>query len=96
MRRRDDRLNPVSSVRASDRHDTRGRDGTTGIAAAGIDYLRTRWRGLTALGWIWAVAGVFVFADALDGALYFPIDFFAWLFLIEGLATLAVAGSGVG
>ncbi|KVZ30604.1 hypothetical protein WL15_01165 [Burkholderia multivorans] len=62
----------------------------------GIEYLRTRWRGLTVLGWLWVVAGVGIFVDALDGALHFPIEFFAWLFLIEGLATLAVAGSGVG
>lgn len=62
----------------------------------GIEYLRTRWRGLTVLGWLWVVAGVGIFVDALDGALHFPIELFAWLFLIEGLATLAVAGSGVG
>ncbi|WP_419688920.1 HdeD family acid-resistance protein [Burkholderia theae] len=62
----------------------------------GIEYLRTRWRGLTVLGWLWVVAGVVIFVDALDGALHFPIELFAWLFLIEGLATLAVAGSGVG
>ena len=45
---------------------------------------------------MWVVAGVVIFVDALDGALHFPIQIFAWLFLIEGLATLAVAGSGVG
>lgn len=61
----------------------------------GIEYLRTRWRGLTVLGWLWVVAGVGIFVDALDGALHFPIEFFAWLFLIEGLARspLRVAAS---
>ena len=49
----------------------------------GIEYLRTRWRGLTVLGWVWVVAGVVIFVDALDGALHFPIQIFAWLFLIE-------------
>lgn len=46
----------------------------------GIEYLRTRWRGLTVLGWVWVVAGVVIFVDALDGALHFPIQIFAWLF----------------
>jgi uncharacterized membrane protein HdeD (DUF308 family) len=62
----------------------------------GIDYLRTRWRGLVVAGLIWLVAGAVVFFDALDGVTYFPIDFVAWLLLVEGLATLAVAGTGVG
>jgi uncharacterized membrane protein HdeD (DUF308 family) len=62
----------------------------------GVDYLRQRSRALMTLGAIWIVAGVFVFIDALDNALYFPIDVFAYLFLAEGVATLAVAGTGVG
>ncbi len=61
----------------------------------GVDYLRDRWRGLRVIGWIWAVAGVAIFIDALDGALYFPISFFAYFLLIEGIATLAVAWTGV-
>jgi uncharacterized membrane protein HdeD (DUF308 family) len=62
----------------------------------GVDYLRERWRGLTVLGLVWLVAGFVVFVDALDGALYFPIEIFAYLLLFEGLATLAVAWTGVG
>jgi uncharacterized membrane protein HdeD (DUF308 family) len=62
----------------------------------GVDYLRKRSRGLMTLGIVWLLAGLVVFVDALDNALYFPIDFFAYLFLIEGLATLAVAWTGVG
>ena len=62
----------------------------------GVDYLRTRWRALTTAGWISVVIGIVVFVDALDSALYFPITPFACLFLLEGLATLAVAWTGMG
>lgn len=62
----------------------------------GVDYLRRRWLTLALAGGIWLVIGVSVFIDALDGVLYFPIHVFAWLLLVEGLATLAVAGIGVG
>jgi uncharacterized membrane protein HdeD (DUF308 family) len=61
----------------------------------GVDYLRERWRGLRVIGWIWAIAGVAIFIDALDSALYFPISFFAYFLLVEGAATLAVAWTGV-
>jgi uncharacterized membrane protein HdeD (DUF308 family) len=62
----------------------------------GVDYLRKRWRGLLTIGIVWLVAGLIVFVDALNNAIYFPINFFAYLFLAEGLATLAVASTGVG
>jgi uncharacterized membrane protein HdeD (DUF308 family) len=62
----------------------------------GVDYLRTRWRPLTTLGWISLVLGIVVFIDALDNALYFPITPFACLLLLEGLATLTVAWTGMG
>jgi uncharacterized membrane protein HdeD (DUF308 family) len=62
----------------------------------GVDYLRTRWRGLMALGLLSIALGVVIFADALDGALYFPITPFACLLLLEGLSTLAVAWTGMG
>ncbi|MGF6775343.1 HdeD family acid-resistance protein [Paraburkholderia sp. GAS334] len=62
----------------------------------GVDYLRTRWRPLMMMGWISVIVGVVVFIDALDNALYFPITPFALLLLLEGLATLAVAWTGMG
>jgi len=62
----------------------------------GADYMRQRWRGLFITGCVWLLAGIVIFIDALDGALYFPIEFFAYLFLIEGLATLLIATTGVG
>ncbi|KFG97158.1 hypothetical protein GQ56_0111390 [Burkholderia paludis] len=49
----------------------------------GIEYLRTRWRGLALPGRVRAVAGVAgvaICVDALDGVLHFPIRIFAWLF----------------
>jgi len=39
----------------------------------GADYLRQRWRGLFITGCVWLLAGIVIFIDALDGALYFPI-----------------------
>lgn len=62
----------------------------------GVPYLRKRWKGLFAAGLFFLVAGIFVFIDALDNALYFPLNTFAILFIIEGLATLMIASSGVG
>ncbi|NPT34710.1 HdeD family acid-resistance protein [Paraburkholderia xenovorans] len=62
----------------------------------GVDYLRTRWRSLRLVGCISLLLGVVVFIDALDSALYFPITPFALLLLLEGLATLAVAWTGMG
>jgi uncharacterized membrane protein HdeD (DUF308 family) len=62
----------------------------------GADYLRKRWRTLLFIGWIWAIAGVVVFIDALDGVLYFPLRVFVYMLLAEGLATLAVAWTGTG
>ena len=61
----------------------------------GVDYLRKRALGLAVAGWLLLVAGAVVFIDALDGVLYF-LDGFAVLIVIEGLATLAIAKSGVG
>ncbi|WP_233878922.1 HdeD family acid-resistance protein [Paraburkholderia flagellata] len=62
----------------------------------GVEYLRERWRGVMAAGVVSAFVGAALFIDALDGVLYFHIAPFAWLLLIEGLATLAVAWTGMG
>ncbi len=62
----------------------------------GVDYLRERFRVIFGIGVLWIAAGLVIFTDAVDNALYFPITFFAWLFLAEGLATLAVAWTGMG
>ncbi|UNK30061.1 DUF308 domain-containing protein [Serratia plymuthica] len=62
----------------------------------GVDYLRNRWRGLMITGWLGVLAGLIVFIDALDNAIYFPLHPFAFLLLVEGLATLMVAYTGIG
>ncbi|HBE9178841.1 TPA: DUF308 domain-containing protein [Serratia fonticola] len=62
----------------------------------GVDYLRNRWRGLMTAGWLGVLAGLIVFIDALDNAIYFPLHPFAFLLLVEGLATLMVAHTGIG
>ena len=62
----------------------------------GVDYLRTRWKALAWAGALSIAVGAVLFIDALDGKLDFPIQPFAWLLLLEGLATLAVASTGIG
>jgi hypothetical protein len=62
----------------------------------GVEYLRGRWRSLMSVGILWLISGVAVFVDGLDDAINFPIAFFAWLLLIDGCFTLAVAWAGVG
>ncbi|SDV47602.1 HdeD family acid-resistance protein [Chitinasiproducens palmae] len=62
----------------------------------GTDYLRRRWPVLLGLGALWMLAGLLLCIDATDGVLVFPLRVFAWLLLAEGVATLAVAWTGVG
>ncbi|EUC19161.1 HdeD family acid-resistance protein [Paraburkholderia hospita] len=62
----------------------------------GVDYLRVRWRELLMVGCLSVVLGVTIFCDALDGALWFPIMPFAALLLLEGVATVCVAWTGMG
>ncbi len=62
----------------------------------GVDYLRKRWRALRLMGWIWAILGIGLFIDALDNAIYFPLNFFAGLLMLDGFSTLAVAWTGMG
>lgn len=62
----------------------------------GVDYLRTRWKALMVVGWLSVALGVEVFIDMMDGSLYFPLKPFAFLLLLEGLSTLAVAWTGMG
>src|SRR5471032_2234085 len=62
----------------------------------GVDYLRARWKALMVAGWFSVALGVEVFIDMMDGSLYFPLKPFAVLLLLEGLATLAVAWTGMG
>ena len=62
----------------------------------GIDYLRARWRGVFIVGALGVVAGLIIFIDALDNVIFFPLMPFACLLLIEGLATLLVAHTGIG
>ncbi|SAK71635.1 membrane protein [Caballeronia catudaia] len=62
----------------------------------GVDYLRSRWRSVMTLGLLSIALGAVIFTDALDGSLYFPIIPFALMMLLEGLATLTVAWTGMG
>lgn len=62
----------------------------------GVNYLRKRAAVLSAVGILFVVSGIVLIVDALDQSLYFPLEFFAALFVIEGISTLLVARSGVG
>lgn len=62
----------------------------------GVEYLRQRWRGVMMAGWLGMLAGGIVFIDALDNAIYFPLTPFACLLLVEGMATLMIAHTGIG
>ncbi|GAB7126222.1 hypothetical protein JCM19000A_07290 [Silvimonas sp. JCM 19000] len=66
------------------------------LTLLGVDYLRKRWKAICIAGWLWGIAGVVIFIDALDNAIYFPINFFAALLMLDGVATLAVAWTGMG
>lgn len=61
----------------------------------GIDFVQARWRALAAIGVVWLLIGIALFADALDGVLYFPLRLFAGLLLIEGIVALLVSVSGL-
>jgi len=62
----------------------------------GADFIRRYWHVLALIGLAWAVIGVGLCIDALDGVLVFPLTLFGWLLLLESLATLFLASSGVG
>ncbi|WP_353192461.1 DUF308 domain-containing protein [Pandoraea pnomenusa] len=62
----------------------------------GVNYLRRRARALIWIGAIFFAFGLALIVDALDGVVHFPLKVFAWLLLLEGLATLAIVGIGVG
>lgn len=62
----------------------------------GVDYLRARWKGLLISGCLGVIAGLCIFIDALDNVIFFPLQPFALMLLIEGLATLGVAHTGIG
>ncbi|WP_150611136.1 HdeD family acid-resistance protein [Pandoraea terrigena] len=62
----------------------------------GVDYLRRRARALIWIGAIFFAFGLALIVDALDGVVHFPLNVFAWLMLLEGIATLAIVSIGVG
>lgn len=57
----------------------------------GGDFVKRRWPWLAGIGCLWAMVGVAIFVDALDGVAYFPIHLFGYLLLIEAVVTLCVA-----
>ncbi len=62
-----------------------------GLLLLGSDFIRRRWRVLAIGGALWALLGVAIFIDALDGVTYFPMHVFGYLLLVEAVVTLAVS-----
>lgn len=62
----------------------------------GADFIRRYWHVLALIGLAWGVLGVSLCIDALDGVLVFPLTVFGYVLLLESLATLFLASSGVG
>ena len=62
----------------------------------GADFIRRYWHVLALIGLAWGVIGVSLCVDALDGVLVFPLTLFGYLLLLESLATLFLASSGIG
>lgn len=60
----------------------------------GNDFVRRRWPWLALLGALWAVAGLAIFIDALDGVPYFPIHVFGYLLIAEAVVTLVATPFG--
>lgn len=54
----------------------------------GGDFVKRQWPWLAGIGLVWAMLGVAIFVDALDGVAYFPIHLFGYLLLVEAVATL--------
>ena len=54
----------------------------------GGDFVKRQWPWLAGIGLAWAMLGVAIFVDALDGVAYFPVHLFGYLLLIEAVATL--------
>ncbi|WP_244000812.1 HdeD family acid-resistance protein [Methylobacterium sp. E-005] len=54
------------------------------------------WRLLLSVGLLWALAGIVVAVDSLDGALHVPDRWFGVILLIDGLISFAVGASVTG
>lgn len=57
----------------------------------GGDFVKRRWPWLAGIGFLWAMLGVAIFVDALDGVAYFPLHLFGYLLLIEAVVTLCAS-----
>jgi uncharacterized membrane protein HdeD (DUF308 family) len=67
-----------------------------GLLLLGSDFIRRRWPVLAVGGVVWAVLGIAILIDALDGVTYFPEHVFGYLLLVEAVVTLAVSSSRTG
>jgi len=60
----------------------------------GTEWIRRYRYVLAVIGLAWLGLAIMLFLDCLDGVVYFPLLWFGWLILIEGLAMLSIARSG--
>lgn len=66
------------------------------LILTGMRHVKKYVRCLALTGIIWSLAGLLVIYDTLDGRLYFPLRFFAFLLLIESILTLFKVSKGQG
>lgn len=57
----------------------------------GSEIVQRQWRWLAALGAIWALVGLAILIDALDGSTVIRPHYFGYLLLLEGLVALAAS-----
>jgi uncharacterized membrane protein HdeD (DUF308 family) len=58
--------------------------------------VRRHWHLILGTGLLWALLGILVVIDSLDGALHVPDRWFGLILLAEGVSSLAVGASAVG
>ncbi|MCD0503601.1 HdeD family acid-resistance protein [Bordetella petrii] len=62
----------------------------------GADFVRRQAGVLAWLGAGWALLGLFIIVDGMDGVRFFPVHLFGAFLLLESLVTLSVAPGGAG
>ncbi len=73
-----------------------GRTAPLWLLLVGRAEVGRHWRRLLSVGLLWALAGVVVLVDSLDGAIHVPDRWFGVILLLDGLISLAVGATVTG